>query len=458
MLMARFEPQSNFLTPLDFNMTRTATGILPLERTRADLVVRNIGQLITNAGYSRNPCTRPNESSLGIIGKASSNKACIASKDGKLCFVGYINDLQGSIDTSNATEIDAGGALVIPGFVDCHTHAIFAGSRESELNDKLSGLSYLDILAKGGGILKTVRATREATDSQILAETQERLRRMLSFGSTTVEIKTGYGLDVKNEIRLLRILKQLSNTVEVEIIPTLLSAHAIPPEYKGNSNGYIKEVVEPTIANSEKEKLAEFCDAFMEEGVFGAKETTAILEYARSRGLKLKIHADEFSDLGGAELGAKLEVVSADHLMKASEAGIKALARSGVVSVLLPGTSLSSFVPTYANAREIIRQGGAVALGSDLSPNSWIESMQLIISLACYMMRMTPSEALIGATINAAHAIARGAEIGSIELGKQCDILIMDLSSYEEIPYRIGTNNTATVVKGGEVVEISGHS
>ncbi len=424
-------------------------------RTKADLVIRNIGQLVTVSGYSKSPCVRPDEPSLGLIGGRESRKACVASKGGKICFVGFSNELSDTIDSSSATEIDASGGLVLPGFVDCHTHTIFSGSRESELNDKLSGSSYLEILKKGGGILRTMRETREANDSRIFDETRDRLRRMVSFGSTTIEIKTGYGLDVENEIRLLQVIKRLSELPEIDVVPTLLSAHAIPPEYSGNSSAYVETVVEPTIDVASKEKLAEFCDVFMEEGVFGAKEATKILEYASLKGLEKKIHADEFSDLGGAALGAKMHVVSADHLMHASSEGIKALAQSGVVSVLLPGTSLSSFSQTYANAREIIRQGGAVALATDNSPNSWIESMQLIISLACYLTKMTPAEALIGATINAAHAVSRGSKLGSIELGKQCDILIMDLSNYQEIPYRIGTNNISIVIKDGVVAEIN---
>jgi imidazolonepropionase len=438
--------------PPYFNTPRTLLASLPSERTKASFIVRNVGQLVTISGHSKGPCAHPDESSLGLIGDKESHKTCIASKDGKICFVGNSDKLSDTIDSSSAIEIDAHGRLVLPGFVDCHTHTIFSGSREDELNDKLSGVSYLDILKKGGGILRTMRQTRVASDNQILDETQDRLKRMVSFGTTTVEIKTGYGLDLSNEMRLLRIMKRLSELREVDIVPTLLSAHAIPPEFSGNSAGYIGSVVKPTIDGASKEGLAEFCDVFMEEGVFGAQETTAILEYAYSMGLKKKIHADEFSDLGGAALGARMNVVSADHLMRASSEGIKALAQGGVVSVLLPGTSLSSFSPSYANAREAIRQGGAVALATDSSPNSWIESMQLIISLACYCMKMTPAEALVGATINAAHAVSRASSIGSIELGKKCDLLIMNLSNYQEIPYRIGSNNVSAVIKNGNLV------
>jgi imidazolonepropionase len=428
------------------------------ERIKADLVIRNIGQLVTMSGYSNRPCVAPKESDLGIIGAPGSSNACLAAKGNDICFVGKISELSSLIDTTSATEVDAGRGLVFPGFVDPHTHCIFAGSRESELNDKLAGLSYLEILAKGGGIMKTVRETRNASDSEILEETRERLGRMLSVGTTTFEIKTGYGLNFKNEIRLLRMIDELRKSGKYDIVPTLLSAHAIPPEYSNDIEEYIDGVVKPTIDYASENKLASFCDVFMEEGVFGKHESSSILEYARSKGLLLKIHADEFSDSGGASLAAELGVLSADHLMKASTAGIKALSHVGVIAVLLPGTSLSSFSSSFANAREMIDNGCAVALGTDLSPNSWIESMQFIISLACYKLRMTPPEALVASTINSAHAIGRAKDVGSIEVGKKCDVIISDLSRYEEIPYRIASNNISTVVKSGEVVEVSSQS
>lgn len=428
---------------------------LPAKRTKADLVIRNIGQLVTLSGYSQKACIAPTEASLGIVGSPLTEDACIASKEDVICFEGRGSGVGDLVDTSAAIEVDARGGLVIPGFVDPHTHCVFAGTRESELNDKLGGLSYLDILSKGGGIMKTVRDTCAASDSQITTETKERLDRMLSLGTTTFEIKTGYGLDFKNEIRLLGIIDHLKNVGNYDIVPTLLSAHAVPPEFSKDIGQYIDTVVKPTIDYSSKNKAASFCDVFMEEGIFGREESRSILEYARSKGLALKIHADEFSDSGGANLAAELKVVSADHLMRASSEGIKSISEAGVIPVLLPGTSFSSFSATYANAREMISNGCTVALGTDLSPNSWIESMQFVISLACYNLRMTPAEALVASTINAAHSIGRAKDVGSIELGKKCDVLIMDLSNYGEIPYRVASNNVATVIKSGQVVEVA---
>jgi imidazolonepropionase len=433
----------------------TESESLPAKRTKADIVIRNIGQLVTLSGYSQKACTAPTEASLGIIGSPMTKEACIASKGDVICFVGHSSEVSDLVDTSAAIEVDAGGRLVIPGFVDPHTHCVFAGTRETELNDKLEGLSYLEILSKGGGIMKTVRDTRAASDSQIREQTKGRLHRMLSSGTTTFEIKTGYGLDFKNEIRLLGIIDRLRNVGNYDIVPTLLSAHAVPPEFSKDIGQYIETVVKPTIDYSSKKKAALFCDVFMEEGVFGQEETRSILEYARSKGLALKIHADEFSDSGGATLSAELKVVSADHLMRASSKGIKSISEAGVIAVLLPGTSFSSFSASYANAREMISNGCAVALGTDLSPNSWIESMQFVISLACYNLRMTAAEALVASTINAAHSIGRAKDVGSIELGKKCDALIMDLSNYGEIPYRVASNNVATVIKSGQVIKIA---
>lgn len=427
---------------------------LASKRIKADLVIRNIGQLVTIAGHSERPCVQPTKSSLGIMGSSPGPYACVAAKGNTICFIGMHSELSDFVDTSAATELDARGRLVVPGFVDPHTHAIFAGSRETEMIDKLSGLSYLEILQKGGGILKTVRDTRNATNLQIKEQTRERLARMLTCGTTTVEIKTGYGLDLKSEIRLLQIVDELGKTEDQDIVSTLLSAHAIPPEFSGQVDKYIEQVVKPTIDYASESGLAEFCDVFMEEGVFGREQSRAILQYARAKNLGIKMHADEFSDLGGASLAAELRAISADHLMKASIDGIKALFQAGVIPVLLPGTSLSSFVACYAKARDFIANRCPIALASDLSPNSWIESMQFIMSLSCYSMQMTPAEALVASTINGAHAVGRACEVGSIEVGKKCDILIMELIRYEEMPYRIASNNVATVIKNGRVAKM----
>ncbi len=423
-----------------------------MERKKAELVLTNIGELVTISGFSERPAVNVTIESLGSI---HDKDLVIASSEGRICFIGKHSELSAHVDTSSAVEINCEGHLVTPGFVDSHTHAMFAGSRENELEEKLNGVSYLEILKRGGGILKTVRDTRHASKETLETETKDRLDRMMNAGTTTFEIKTGYGLNVADEVKMLEAIHNLKKSHAFDIEATLLSAHAIPPEYKGRAESYIREIVEPTIRIASERKLARFCDVFLEEGVFDIHQAKEILEIARANGMVPKVHADEFSDLGGAHLAAEMKTITADHLLKAPNQGLHGLAQAGVISVLLPGTSFSSFVGSYANAREIIKKKGAVALGTDLSPNSWIESMQFVISLACFGMKMTPSEAIVASTINSAHAIGRAHDVGSIEEGKFCDLLIWNLKNYLEIPYRIGSNSISKVVKRGNLVRNS---
>ncbi|MGI0081275.1 MAG: imidazolonepropionase [Nitrososphaerales archaeon] len=418
-------------------------------RIKADLVIRNIGQLLSLRGHSRLPVVRPNSRTIGLIDKPQGSS--IASCSGKICFVGSNSHVSAEVETTSAVEIDAKNNLVLPGFVDSHTHAIFAGSREEEIQYKISGLSYLQILKRGGGILKTVAQTRAATNEDLISETRQRLDNMVSSGTTTFEVKTGYGLSVKEEIRLLELIRELKQEFGYDIESTLLSAHALPAEYR-KSREFVEEVVLPTIDIAAQSRLAKFCDVFMEKGVFDGKETEQILTYSQAKGLEAKIHADEFSDLGGAALASRLKVRSADHLLRTSKQGMASLGKTKTVCVLLPGTSLASFAPAYANARGLMEAGAPVALASDLSPNSWIESMQFVASLACYGMKMTPEEALVGATINGAHAIGRGKDVGSIEEGKSCDVLITEVKKYQEIPYRIASNCVTHVIKKGALI------
>ena len=415
-------------------------------RPKADLVLYNIGELLTFSGHSTRPVLFPTRNSLGVL---DTEDLCIAAIGEKIVYVGRKSDLDEKLSTSSSTEIDCEKHLVMPGFVDSHTHAIFAGSRENELSSKLSGMSYLDILKSGGGILKTVRETNRTSDEDLISQTRKRLDRMLSFGTTTVEVKTGYSLSVSGEIRLLELLEKLRIDLGYDVVPTLLSAHAIPEEYSGKKESYLSEVVIPSINISSERKLATFCDVFLEEGVFDYRDAETILNHAARVGLLMKIHADEFSDQHGAELGAILKVVSTDHLGRSSLEGISALARSGVMAVLLPGTLFSSFVGTYAKARQYIDLGLPVAVATDLSPNSWIESIQFVISLACYGMRITVEEALVAATINGAHALSRAQDVGSIEVGKKANVLVCELKNYNEIPYRIASNVVQKVFRNG---------
>ncbi|MFW9906849.1 MAG: imidazolonepropionase, partial [Candidatus Thorarchaeota archaeon] len=341
---------------------------------------------------------------------------------------------------------------VTPGFVDPHTHIIFDGSRENELEMKLNGMSYLEILNAGGGILKTVKATRKASVEKLVANGKKVLDRMMKFGTTTVETKSGYGLDVDNEIKSLRAIKILNNEHPIDLISTFLGAHAIPPEYKNKKEEYIDLIISEMIPKIASEELAEFCDVFCEEGIFSIEETKKILSVAKHFGLKPQIHIDEIVDTNGALLAAELNAVQTGHLLKSNDEGLKAMAKMGVIATLLPGTPFSLMLKDYAPARKMIDFGIPIALATDLNPNCWTESMQIIIALACYKMKMTPAEALTAATLNGACALQKQDQIGSIEIGKKADILIFEVPNYNFLPYQFGVNLIDKVIKNGKIV------
>ena len=363
---------------------------------------------------------------------------------------GRIQAIDRDIDTGGAEVIDATGKTVLPGFVDCHTHVVFAGSREFELDMKLKGASYQDIAEQGGGIGYTVRHTREASPEGLYMQARRRLDVMLRHGTTTVESKSGYGLDTETETKILEVTRRLGSEHAVDIIPTFLGAHAVPANMAKAE--YIDLVIEDMLPHVAEQQLAVFCDAFCEEGYFTPDETRHILQAGIEHGLKPKIHADEFTDIGGAQLAAELGATSADHLLMASRAGIQAMAHAGVVPVLLPAVPFSMMQDRYADARAMLDAGLPVALATDLNPNCWTENMQLVIQLACFQMGMTPREAIEGATINAARAIGLHEHVGSIEVGKQADLLILDAPSHCFVPYHFGVNLVETVIKRGAVV------
>ncbi len=346
--------------------------------------------------------------------------------------------------------IDCSGKVVMPGFVDPHTHLVFAGSRENELAMKLEGSSYMQILQAGGGILSTVRRTREASKEELILQANKRLNTMLKHGTTTVEAKSGYGLDKETEIKMLEAAFELNSQQPIDIVSTFLGAHAVPEEFKNRNMEYIQSMIEilPYIA---KKRLASFCDVFCEKGAFNLEQSETILTAAKQEGLRPKIHADEIENLGGSSLAAKLGAISAEHLAVTSDEDMKAMAEAGVVGVLLPGTPYSLMME-YANARKLIGAGVPIALATDLNTNCWTESMQFIISLACYQMKMTPAEAIVASTINAAHAIDKAGEVGSIEVGKKADIIILDVPNYQHIPYHFGVNHVEKVIKDGVLV------
>ena len=346
-------------------------------------------------------------------------------------------------------KLDAGGRVVMPGFVDPHTHLVFGGSREHEYVMKLEGKGYMEIMEAGGGIFSTVRATRTATEDELVDQARRRLDRMLTWGTTTVEAKSGYGLTVEDELKCLRAALRLGKEHPADIVSTFLGAHAVPE--RTDPDAYIELLVHEAVPKVASEGLAEFCDVFCEKGVFSVDQSRKLLSAAAEAGLAPKLHADELSQLGGSELAAEVGAVSADHLLMASDAGIGAMAREGVMGVLLPGTP---FVlrTDYPRARYMVEQGLPLALATDLNPNCLTEGMPLMISLACVQMRMLPAEAIVAATLNAAYAINRADEVGSLDVGKKADMIILDAPNHIHLPYHFGINLVDTVIKEGEIV------
>jgi imidazolonepropionase len=374
----------------------------------------------------------------------------VAVVDGDVAAVGETDDVLREYPAANAgTAIDASGQTVMPGFVDPHTHALFAGDRSDEFAAKLRGKSYQDILAEGGGILRTVEAVREASDDKLVANLTAQLDRMLDHGTTTAEVKTGYGLDTETELRMLDAVERAASDHPVDVVGTFLGAHAIPNEV--GREEYVDEVVSEQLPAAADHPAAEFCDVFCEEGVFTVEQSRRILEAGREHGLAPKIHAEEFTRLGSAQLAAELEAVSADHLLHANENDARALADAGVVPVLLPGTAFA-LDEDYADPEQFEAAGAPVALATDLNPNCYSQSMGFAVALACNGMRMPPADAILGATSRAADAIARDDGTGTLREGTAADLLVVDGPSHVHVPYNFGVNSVDTVVKSGVVV------
>jgi imidazolonepropionase len=421
-----------------------------LGKKEADLIIEHAKQLMTAKGHSERPAVGPEMEDLGIV-----EDGAIAVSDGKIIAAGKSSELLSNYTA--AERIDATGRVVMPGFVDAHTHLVFAGSRERELELKIKGAGYMKILQEGGGILSTVRDTRRATKEDLLHICRERCNNLMLHGTTTIEAKSGYGLTLDDEIKSLEVIMQLDQEGPTNLVPTFLGAHAIPPEYQGKTGEYATLICEKWIPEIAKRKLASFCDVFCEKDVFEIEDSRRILLAGKRQGLVPRIHADEFYPLGGAELAAEVGAVSADHLLHVSTAGLTRMRASGVIATLLPAAPLTLMVDKYADARRMISEGIPVALGSDLSPSCWLENFQLVIQLACYKLRMTPAEALTGATINAAHSIMKANEIGSIEAGKKANILILNAPDFRFLGYRLGMNLVDTVLIDGKTVVRGGH-
>ena len=350
-----------------------------------------------------------------------------------------------NIEAPGAEIIDVTGKVIVPGFVDPHTHLVWAGSREHELEWKLEGKTYQDILANGGGILRTVKETRSVDEEELQDQTLKRFKKAMSHGTTTIEIKSGYGLEEETELKQLRVANWLKSFNLADIVVTFMGAHAFPEDL--NKYEYVEEVIRmlPLVKD-----LAEYCDVFCEEGAFTIDESREILEAAKSLGFKLKIHADEFGDTGGGRLGADLGVVTADHLAGSSLETIKMLSRSGAIGVLLPGTPFALLSDHYSPARKMIANNLPIALATDCNPNCYTESMQLVQQLAVFRMGMTPAEALVSSTINAAFAIGK-TDRGVISEGWRADLLVCDVPDYRHLTYHFGINHVEKVIIGGKV-------
>jgi imidazolonepropionase len=414
-------------------------------REEVDLLIENANELITIRGGSQKPLLGERMRDLGIIKGGS-----LAIHKGRIVDVGRRQEIEKKFESKET--LDASGKVVMPGFVDPHTHLVFAGSRENEFEMRIQGSTYMEILEKGGGILKTVRETRRASKEELLEACKKTLNVMLEHGTTTVEAKSGYGLTASDEAKCLEVVKLLNEEHPLNVVPTFLGAHAVPPEHKNHPNEYVKLVTDEMIPMVARRRLAEFCDVFCERGVFSVEQSREILLKGREHGLMPKLHADEMTELGGAKLAAEVGAISADHLLFTSDDGIRSMAEQGVTAVLLPGASFTLMMGKYADARKMIQRGVPVALGTDYNPSCWVESQQIIIALACYQMRMTPAEAIAAATINAAHAVNRAQEVGSLEPGKKADVIILNIPNHRFLGYRFGANLVNTVIKEGKLV------
>jgi imidazolonepropionase len=378
-------------------------------------------------------------------------QAVVRCEDGRITFVGEEPEHSSLFGDADET-IDAGGGCVLPGFVDPHTHPVWAGSREDEFDRRLSGETYMDIARSGGGINATVRATRASTSKELLAGTLARLDNFLTYGTTTIEAKSGYGLDLETEVRMLEVIRDADRVHPVDLHSTCLAAHEVPPEYRDDPETWVRLLIEEIHPEIARLGLAEAVDVFCETGVFDLDQTRSLLAGAADLGWRIHLHADELTPLGGAELAVELDALSADHLMCITPAGIAALAGSDTVAVLLPGTPF--FLRShYAPARELIDAGCAVAVATDCNPGSSpTESMPTILALACLGMGMEVAEAITAATLNAAAAIGRANELGSIEVGKRADLVILDAPSYPHLVYHYGINPVRHVIKRGKIV------
>ena len=415
-----------------------------------NLIIKNAAELVTCSGFAAKKGQEMAD--LKII-----TDDTVLIKDGIIEAVGRSRDIEkqlkkSSVDQSDFDVVDARGKAVLPGFVDSHTHLVFGGYRAEEFSWRLRGDSYMQIMQRGGGIANTVEATRQASTEELLQSGIKRLNSMLSFGVTTVEGKSGYGLNCETEIKQLDVMARLDQVHYVDVVPTFLGAHAVPQDFKGKQDAFIDFLISDVLPRVTEQQLAEFCDIFCEKDVFSINQSRRLLSRAKDLGLKLKLHADEIIPLGGAELAAELGAASADHLLQASDQGIKDMAAAGVVATLLPATAFS-LREAYAAARKMIDTNCAVALATDFNPGScFSESIPLVFALATLYMNMSTEEAITALTINGAAALDRADQIGSIDVGKKGDVIVLEFPSYTYIPYHLAVNTVEKVIKQGNLV------
>lgn len=417
----------------------------------ADLVVTNCNQLITCKG----PIPKRKEAlqDIGCI-----TDATIASLNGTIIFIGTEKEYHNEVSLNkNGVQIDGKGKIGLPGFVDSHTHLPFAGSREDEFLLRLKGFTYLQLAAKGLGIQTTVKATRQASSQELLSLCLSRLDSMLLHGTTTAEAKSGYGLNTKDELKQLKVIKEANRMHPIDLASTFLGAHEIPMEYKSNKSEYIELIIREMLPKIKRQNLAEFFDIFCEKGVYSVDDTRKLIEAAQKSGLKIKIHTDEFSALGGAELAAEVNATSAEHLIAITQDGMTALSESSTAAILLPGVSFFLMLDKTAPARRLIDLGTIVALATDFNPgSSMTESMFFILQLAVFTLKMGVEEAINATTANAAYAISRQNIVGSLELGKKMDLLLCDVPNYAYLGYHMGINPITHVIKNGKIVVKNG--
>ncbi len=415
---------------------------------RAELLIENIGQLASCAGGKKGPTVSDFEKAMGLQANVA-----VSIGDGKILAIGKKEELAKQFDLTKAEVKDAQGCLVTPGLVDCHSHPVFAGDRKEEFEMRNSGVSYEALAKKGGGIFSTVQATRKASSEALEKSLLVRLNRFLTAGTTTLEAKSGYGLSYEDELKLLEVIQSVSHKHPVELVPTFLGAHTVPPEFKKNRKEYVQLLMEKLLPEVAKRKLAVFCDVFLEKIAFDYKEAKEILQDAKKFGLVPKLHADQLSNKNGGKLAAEVGAVSADHLEYLSDSGIKALKTSGTVAVLLPSATFFLRSKKSPPVKKLLAAKVPIALATDFNPGTSPNySLPLTMTLACVNWGFSAAMALLAVTRNAAYALKMGKKVGSLEAGKQADLVIWEAQDYRELSYYTGVNLTRTVVKKGKVV------